>query len=61
VKVNEEKWVMDRLFLFKQNVQISLKANGIIQYKVDKVIAFVYCKMRKALANVALVYWNGEV
>lgn len=53
--------------LSKQDVQISLKAEGTVQYKGDKVIAFVHCKMHKSpadaskiLVHVALVQWESQ-
>lgn len=64
----EGKWALagkgQRNFL-KPDVQTSLKADGTIQYKGDKVIAFLHRKMHKAhadastvLVHVALVQWE---
>lgn len=39
--------------LFQARCPNQSKADGIIQFKGDKVIAFVHCKMRKALVNVS--------
>lgn len=64
----EGKWALagkgQRNFL-KPDVQTNLKADGTIQYKGDKVIAFLHRKMHKAhadastvLVHVALVQWE---